>query len=280
MSNNINAADIVKLFRQEFSNFKEDINKNLNERLDNNEKEFKRFKEDINENLNIRLENNKKGIVEEINNHLTQANERIKDLEEEVASLKNKLKEKEAEQNVITEGTERKIRKNNIIIGNVKETEGEKLLDLVTHFIKSIVKVPFVKENINFARRIGRKSNNPEKERPILLSLISFIKKEEILNNSKNLEGSKYYLKGDYTSQQRTIRSNLVKTKKQLEAEGKQVSIVKGSLIVNGKRIETITNPANVDSQKRLRSPEDPEKSKKGKVRKNSTRGNEGEATI
>ncbi|XP_055379453.1 putative leucine-rich repeat-containing protein DDB_G0290503 [Condylostylus longicornis] len=268
MSNNINAADIVKLFRQEFSNFKEDINKNLNERLDNNEKEFKRFREDINENLNIRLENNKKEIVEEINNHLTQANERIKDLEEEVASLKNKLKEKEAEQNVITEGTERKIRKNNIIIGNVKETEGEKLLDLVTHFIKSIVKVPFVKEDINFARRIGRKSNNPEKERPILLSLISFIKKEEILNNSKNLEGSKYYLKGDYTSQQRTIRSNLVKAKKQLEAEGKQVSIVKGSLIVNGKRIETITNPANVDSQKRLRSPEDPEKSKKGRLEK------------
>ncbi|XP_055387904.1 M protein, serotype 6-like [Condylostylus longicornis] len=241
MSNKIDIEDIAKLFKSEFNTFKQEL------------------KIELNKSIEERLQKNKEEIVKEVSKSLEQANNKIEELKLEVATLKANLEETVKEKETEKELNDIKSRRNNIIIGNIKEQVGENVPEVVISFIKDTLKVPTTVADLNYAKRLGRQSNSAEKSRPILFSFVSLLQKQKILDNKKLIEGSLYYIKGDYTYKQRTKRAELIKVKKNLKQEGKKVDLRQGKLIVEALSGAGSRTTQNVDIQKRNRSSDDSE---------------------
>ncbi|XP_034827807.1 putative leucine-rich repeat-containing protein DDB_G0290503 [Maniola hyperantus] len=76
-----------------------------------------------------------------------------------------------------------------------KERSYQDLLKIILEIFNSSMKVNCTTSEIEYMRRKGKKSS---KTRPIMITLTTFGKKIEILQNKKLLEKTNYYIKEDY----------------------------------------------------------------------------------
>lgn len=128
-------------------------------------------------------------------------------------------------------------RKNNLIFYGIPEPTGENfeaLVAAVLDICNKIMAVDVSRDNLNFVRRLGQFSN---KNRPVVVSLVSNICKMKILRNSLKLKGSKIYVAEDYDPEMQLQRKELVKIKNKLKELGHSSKLRRNGLIVGGKFI-------------------------------------------
>uniref|UniRef100_A0A2A4JJB3 Endonuclease-reverse transcriptase n=1 Tax=Heliothis virescens TaxID=7102 RepID=A0A2A4JJB3_HELVI len=137
------------------------------------------------------------------NKILNKMDEKLKPVLEANQILKTKVEELEKRVELL----EREKRSNNIIVHGLAETE-HTTLDLTEYIGKYFLNeigVTLEKYEINKIYRIGQ--INKEKTRPILLSLVSGMKKIEIMRNKKKLKD--IYITEDYSKETLEIRKSL-----------------------------------------------------------------------
>ncbi|KAI5633315.1 hypothetical protein NE865_12813 [Phthorimaea operculella] len=132
----------------------------------------------------------------EITNNLMDAlAERITPLEQENKILKNKVEILETK----LSNLEIENKKNNVILYGMEEKDEEnaqQLLESTITLLSSELNVNIERTCVNKIYRIGKRQTDPQKPRPVLLSLTNTWRKAEILKNkrnSKQLEWLKTY---------------------------------------------------------------------------------------
>lgn len=156
-----------------------------------------------------------------ITSQLTEANDKIKELEHINKQLFKEL-----------ELAKREERKNNIIIFGVKEDEGENIYNKVTNLLKTKVSTNVSKSEISVCYRFGKNSEN--KHRPIAVKFVTLHKKQEIFSNCHHLKGSDISISNDLTKEEREAQKVLRKHLKEARDQGLDAKIKKNLLYIDG----------------------------------------------
>lgn len=169
---------------------------------------FQEIKEDI------------KSLKEEISKEVSQLKTENKNLKEENKQLRDRLAT-----------TERKLKKYNLIVYGVPGEENE-TFDKVVDIINTKINVTCSNHNIKDIYRIGQPSI--DKPRPVVVELISYRLKTDILANAKKLKGSGIFISHDLTPEDYEKRKLLNKQLKLAREKQLNAKIKKNTLIVNG----------------------------------------------
>lgn len=169
------------------------------------------IKEQLN-NLTVRVINNEEKMLE------------IRQTQEETLSII-------AQQRNRIEELERRNKKNNIIIRGIQEDQ-HSLQNFIIDFISSKIQINFHQEHINYIKKLRVPIEG--KTRLIILSLTSWTKKREIMENRGRLKGTGIYVSDDLTKEELKTLNEIVKYYKWFRSEGKQVSIRGTRLKVDG----------------------------------------------
>lgn len=172
-----------------------------------------------NTNLGKEIRHEMKQQTENIEQKLSCIIDKNKMIEEKQGHLENKIKY-----------LEKSMKRKNIVIYNIKETEknNEELQNLVLYLLNNILDIKTSIFEIDFIRRIGK--YNEKKNRPLLLGLTTQIKKDTIMKNKSKLKFYKdeiIYIRDDYTKEdmKRTIQEKITLTRAiETEEPGPSVS--------------------------------------------------------
>lgn len=189
--------------------------------LDNFKKEIKADIEDI-----IKREINKSNLS--LSSKLEEYGNKCKDLEKENLELKTVV----AKQQRTIESIRRQ---NNIIFFGINEFSGENFDSLensILDLCNKVLSVQVTKTDLNYVRRIGKTGDRP---RPVVVSLISKIKKREMFQNAAKLKGSKIYIGEDLDKDSQAERKELLKTQSQIRESGQSCLMRRNGLMIEGK---------------------------------------------
>lgn len=136
---------------------------------------------------------------------------------------------------------DREMRKRNLLFFGIEEKENNylQLESTIINLIKNEMRVDFTMRDIDSIRRIGRKS--AESCRPVLLSLVSWRTKIEIMKNKECLRKFNYALKEDFSKEVLETRRNLQPEVDQLRKEGKIA-------VLRHDKIKILGNKDNINS--------------------------------
>lgn len=155
----------------------------------------------------------------------------------EVKEVKQKVLILEAENNTLKERLqtiERTLRKNNVVFYGIEEIENE-TFEHLAYQIKNLLKEKLAVDPpiIEFTNifRLGKASN---KKRPILVKLLSYETKINILKNKTKLKGTGIFISEDLSKENREERNILVKNLKEARGKNKQASIRGNRIIIEG----------------------------------------------
>lgn len=166
-----------------------------------------------------------KHLIEGIKNQYAHIHTDLKTIEDRVTLLENKIEEKE--NSPIT--FQREIRRNNLVIFGLTEEAEEELLHKIIEFLKTILKVQISAQEINSVYRFGRS----DKDRPVILKLVSFHKKVQILKQGILLKGSNISISNDLNKEDREKQKILRKHLKLAKTQGLEAKIVNFKLLLN-----------------------------------------------
>ncbi|KAJ8937999.1 hypothetical protein NQ318_015496, partial [Aromia moschata] len=147
-------------------------------------------------------------------------NIKIVALEQEKSELKKKLS-----------AIERKSKRNNFIIFGVDEDVIE-ILSFILNIITEKLNTSIVNQDINNIYRVGQRG--VQKSRPILLELVSNLKKQEIVKQLYKLKGTGIFFSNDLLPQDREENKVLHHQLKLAKEKQYNAKIIKNKLIVNG----------------------------------------------
>lgn len=126
-------------------------------------------------------------------------------------------------------------RANNVIFYGLPEHEHEQtdtLVDSVLDLCIKVMKVEVSKTHLNYVKRLGQPSNQ---DRPVVVSLVSNICKNQILKNSLKFKGSKIFVSEDLDPTMQARRKKLIMKRNQMKNEGQDCKLCRSGLLVNGK---------------------------------------------
>jgi hypothetical protein len=148
-----------------------------------------------------------------------------KEMKEEIANLK----ERNEELLDMVNTHENAVRKNNIIIHGVEEKDTISAEQVVTSICAELG-VTVNNENIAEAFRIGRNKG----KRPIVCKLNTFKKKKEIIDKSRGMTSTPYYITHDLSKQEREAKQKLRKYREYAISQNLTAYIRGTKLIING----------------------------------------------
>lgn len=157
--------------------------------------------------------------IENLTAVLEQAHSKITDLENKNRQLSAQVK-----------NLSRESKKNNILIFGIEESEGEDIYNIIISFFINTLLVPTSKSEINHAYRFGKASQNI---RPIMVKLVNFHKKIDLLKNGYTLKGSSVSISSDLLKEDREIQKILRKHQKQARDQQLNATIRNNKLVVN-----------------------------------------------
>lgn len=178
----------------------------------------------INQNNDLKTE------IANLKENLNSKNEIIDKLGEKVVALEetNKL----LKERVYI--TEKKLKRNNIIIFGLQENENVPLLDIIKNFFEEKLNVQLLNADIDDVYRIGRKLANSS-QRPIVVRLASNLKKRGIFNNIRLLKDTGISVADDLTEREREERKLLNQHCRIAKSKGYSAKQRGNKLIINGK---------------------------------------------
>ncbi|CAG9823951.1 unnamed protein product [Phaedon cochleariae] len=166
--------------------------------------------------------------IKSIKEELLTSNNRVRELEEKVLDLEG---ENEKLKKCVENGN-RKTKENNLIIYGVEEREDSDSLDELINLMKDTLDVNLQEFEVGNIYRIGKKDT--QKTRPIVLELVRYLKKQEILSKCNKLKGTGISVSHDLTRQEREEKLILLKYYKEAKEKNYQTKLYRNKLVVNG----------------------------------------------
>lgn len=199
-----------------------------------------------------------KHLIEDIKAQNRGIHEELKTLQTRVNLIENN--HKEDNNSLIT--LQREIRKNNLVIFGLPGEEDEDLLHKILEFLKTVLKVQISEQEINDVYRFGK----GDKDRPILVKLVSAHKKFRILKQGILLKGTKISISNDLIKEDREKQKILRKHLKLARNQGLEAKIINYKLLVNNSfltvndlyKIEEKQTIQNIESENTAQSTENP----------------------
>lgn len=179
----------------------------------------------------IALQTIRTELNENINTVNNNINEKFNGLVAQFESLKNNI---DTQENRIDQ-IERDIRRNNLLIHGIPETETNyfQLENIICDFIRDKLNVECDVNELSFIRRIGVRDNN--KCRPLNIGLVNQRKKIIIMKNAYKLKNTNTYITEDYPKKviekRKELKPQLIKKRE----EGYYAIIKYNELIVRNK---------------------------------------------
>lgn len=162
-------------------------------------------------------------------------NEILSKMIKDYNQIKQAVREREARyqesRNELRQGDERQ-RKIDIIMFGLQQKRVEnyfETLDMVVKWLSESIKAETTIENVDCVARLGSRRG----ERPILVILTSFLKKLEVLKNTRNLTGFEVKVDEDLSIEGRRMRKELIPCLKDRKMWGHKAFLRKDTLIVN-----------------------------------------------
>lgn len=177
--------------------------------------------------------------------------EKILNIQQEVENLKRTNEEHEERLRTL----ERQIRQRNLVLFGVSDEENsyEELETLIKGVIEGSLEVTLNASEIEFARRMGKKSGE-NRPRPIVFAVTTLGKKIKILQNKNKLENTGSYIKEDFPPKVLEKRKVLQKQLQEEISKGNTAKIVYDRLIVinkSNKRSLSISPPQKQQQQEK-----------------------------
>jgi hypothetical protein len=113
--------------------------------------------------------------------------------------------------------------------------EGEGFEALRTRMLdicNKIIKVEVKQLDLNYVRRLGLAS---KKIRPVIVSFVSYMKKVDVLRNSRNLLNTGIFVSHDCNEETRQKRNEVLKIRANLRKSGQNSQIRGMGLLIDGK---------------------------------------------
>lgn len=184
------------------------------------------------------------------NNIMSRLDEKLIPIIEENKNLRLKIESQEKE----IEYLKKEKRDNNIIIFGVNEIEKTtlELMDNIKKPFKSDLNIDIEKNAINNIYRIGKRSIESNKPRPVLCSFVNGWIKNEIMRNKKHLK--EIYVTEDYPKEvlakRKALQAEMMEERKKGNIAFLKYDklVVKGKETTNDKR-KRETSPHSSDSQ-------------------------------
>lgn len=170
-----------------------------------------------------------KSNIDSIVNHIAVQDAKISDIQKENLDLK-------VECNILRRRVtvlEKQARENNLVFYNLEETNTASLLDIIIELIANLG-VPLEPVDIVNLYRIGKKTDNNQTKRPVLLKLSSHLKKVEILKNLKKLKGTGIAAAEDLTREERAIHKVVYSHYREAKIKGYQARLLGTKVVING----------------------------------------------
>lgn len=101
-------------------------------------------------------------------------------------------------------------------------------------------------EEVNQFFRMGKKGGANQK-RPIMLKMVSYWRKMEILHNTAKLKGTKVFLAQDLTPEEQNEKKRLLEKVKEIRNNGKHAVLKGRTIIVEGKVLSETENAENME---------------------------------
>lgn len=177
---------------------------------------------------NLEIKNELKFIKEKI---FTQDN-LIHEIRSENLELKGKHKQLENRLKTL----ERQIRHNNIVFYNLADRDGVSLIDHTRDFVNRQLAVKIDTKDIVDVYRLGKNSQDINKPRPVLLKLISGIKKREIVANFRKLKGSGVSASEDLPEEDREKKRVLYNHYRSAKIKGYVTKLLSNAVIIAGQQ--------------------------------------------
>ncbi|VEN39038.1 unnamed protein product [Callosobruchus maculatus] len=173
--------------------------------------------------------------IADIKNDVVQLKENLEKHESQIENLNSKISVVEAENVILKEklvAANKSLKKDNIIVFGVTETEAENTPELIIKLLNDKLSTNLEIAEISNAYRLGQKQNN--KTRPILISFVRYLVKQNILRSASKLKGSGIALANDLTTEERETQKQLYKYYKEAKQKHQHAKIKNNRLVVNG----------------------------------------------
>lgn len=180
--------------------------------------------ENFNSALESKLEKIEQSTIESINKNI---DEKFETYQEEI----NLLKQENESQNKRLNLIEKQIRQRNLVLFGIAEEEKSyfELENIVLDIINIQLNIKCNKSELEFVRRIGKKSNKP---RPICFGLTTLGMKIQILKEKNKLEKTGAYIKEDYAPRILEIRKSLQEKLKEEKEKGHRATIKYDKIVI------------------------------------------------
>ncbi|CAG9822872.1 unnamed protein product [Phaedon cochleariae] len=184
-------------------------------------------------------------LMQQINSNLSEKIEKVeqstqslcKTLKSEVATNKEEvqlLQEENKQLKTQLEKVERRQRHNNLVFYGIEEEATETqyfLIETIVEITRQKLEVELKESEINDIFRLGKKTGH---KRPVLISLLSHIKRQEILKNGPKLKNTGIFIAEDLSESDLKERKILIGGLKEARNNNKKASIKGNKLIVDG----------------------------------------------
>lgn len=150
-------------------------------------------------------------------------------LESEFSKISTNFENKYKELKTKYEKLEKELRRNNIIIFGL-ETPVENLGNFVVNKLNQHLGLTLTINDINNIYTIGKQTT----KRPIIVKLLSYLKKQEILKNCNKLKGTSISISEELSIEERKENKILRQHLKKARSKNLNASIKNRKLIVNG----------------------------------------------
>ncbi|KAL1447204.1 hypothetical protein WDU94_013866 [Cyamophila willieti] len=184
-------------------------------------------------------------ISEEIKKVNENIDEKLAPLTAELHALKTRVDSCEENKNT----REKEKRKKNIVVHGIQLEDGPNLAgratDKVIHLLKNRLEVNLEKDQIDFTRVSGK-----DKKGPIIMGLLSWNKKAEILSKTGKLKGTNIYIGQDFPPDVLAKRKTLIPVMMNHRKEGRHAVIRYDRLVVgkNGEAGGSQTEATNTEN--------------------------------
>lgn len=190
-----------------------------------------------------------------ISSTVTNLTSDVKQIKGDLAGTKSDvslIQKQNSELRKTVQSLDNKLRKNNIVIYGIdnSENESQALLEKnICTFINSKLNVDVASNDIETCYRLGK---NFDKPRPVLVRFCNYKIKSAIFGNVKNLKNSGFAISDDLTPHERGLRAKLIKYKNKASNMQLRCRIYKNKLVVEGisYSIDELANPDLFDSIK------------------------------
>lgn len=130
---------------------------------------------------------------------------------------------------------EARSRRNNVLVFNLAEAEGEDVVQVLSSFIRDKLRVT-TEVAIQRAHRLGRQRRDG-KARPIIALLRDYPDVQQLFKNAKNLKGTRYGLSRDYPEEIRKARARLDADRRKARSEKKTAVIAYPAKLIVDNRV-------------------------------------------